>query len=201
MSRLAGIAAAIALLASSSFAWAQSWEATGLAAYTPSVGLDRQAPELSDLSVGGGFTWGLQGARLFAPRWGVEALWMQQASGYEVETEAGASNLFTMTVRQLHGDVLYHFGSASARLRPFVFGGLGATFFSADDLESETRFSFGLGGGIKYFPWNAIGVRAHVRYKPTMLNDEDSGDFCDPFGFCGSALHQIEVAAGGVVRF
>ncbi|HEY6359759.1 MAG TPA: outer membrane beta-barrel protein [Vicinamibacterales bacterium] len=201
MSRLAGIAAAIALLASSSPAWAQSWEASGLAAYTPSVGLDRQAPELSDLSVGGGFTWGLQGARLFTPRWGAEALWMQQASGYEVETEAGASNLFTMTVRQLHGDVLYHFGSANARLRPFVFGGLGATFFSADDLESETKFSFGFGGGIKYFPWNAIGVRAHVRYKPTMLNDEESGDFCDPFGFCGGALHQIEVAAGGVVRF
>ena len=201
MSRLAGIAAAIALLASSSSAWAQSWEASGLAAYTPSVGLDRQAPELSDLSVGGGFTWGLQAARLFTPRWGAEALWMQQASGYEPETEAGSSNVFTMTVRQLHGHVLYHFGSSNARLRPFVFGGLGATFFSADDLESETKFSFGFGGGIKYFPWNAIGVRAHVRYKPTMLNDEDAGDFCDPFGFCGSSLHQVEVAAGGVVRF
>jgi opacity protein-like surface antigen len=101
----------------------------------------------------------------------------------------------------LHGDVLYHFGSANARLRPFIFGGLGVTFFSADDLESETKFSFGFGGGVKYFRWNAIGVRAHVRYKPTMLSDEDSADFCDPFGFCGSALHQIEVAAGGVVRF
>jgi outer membrane protein W len=201
MSRLTGIAAAIALLASSSLAWAQSWEASGLAAYTPSVSLDRQAPELSDLSVGGGFTWGLQGARLFTPRWGAEALWMQQSSAYEVEADGVASDLFTMTVRQLHGDVLYHFRSANARLRPFVFGGLGATFFTADDLESETKFSFAFGGGIKYFLWNAIGVRAHVRYKPTMLNDEESGDFCDPFGFCGSVLHQVEVAAGGVVRF
>jgi hypothetical protein len=44
-------------------------------------------------------------------------------------------------------------------------------------------------------------VRAHVRYKPTMLNDEESADFCDPFGFCQGTLHQIEFAAGGVVRF
>ena len=106
-----------------------------------------------------------------------------------------------MTVRQLHGAVLYHFGSADARLRPFAFAGLGASFFTADDLESETKLSFAFGGGIKYFRWNAIGVRAHVRYKPTMLNDEESGDFCDPFGFCGSAIHPIEVAAGAVVRF
>jgi hypothetical protein len=201
MNRLARVTVAIGLLVSASSAWAQSWEVSGLTASAPSVSLDRQAAELSDLTVGGGFAWGIQGARLFTPQWGAEALWMQQASGYEVETGGGASDFFTMTVRQLHGDVLYHFGSAAAPLRPFVFGGLGATFFSADDLESETKFSFGLGGGIKYFRWDAIGVRAHVRYTPTMLNDEGSADFCDPFGFCQDALPQFEFAAGGIVRF
>ena len=201
MSPLSRILAAIALLASSISASAQSWEAGGLVAHTPSAALDRQAPELSDLTIGGGFTWGLQGGRLFTPHWGAEALWTQQSSALEVETDAGASDLFTMTVRQLHGDLIYQFGSADARLRPFVFGGLGATFFSADTVESETKFSFGLGGGIKYFVWNAIGVRAHVRYKPTMLNDEEAGDFCDPFGFCHGGLTQFEFAAGGVVRF
>ena len=201
MSRLAGMAAVVALLALPGPLSAQSWEASGLAAYTPSASLDRQAPELTDVSIGGGFTWGLQGARLFTPRWGVEALWMQQASAQEVETDGGTADLYTMTIRQLHGDVVYHFRSADARLRPFVFAGLGATRFTADDLDSETKFSYGFGSGIKYFLWNALGVRAHVRYKPTMLNDEGAGDFCDPFGFCGGTLHQVEVAAGGVVRF
>jgi hypothetical protein len=201
MSRWSWVAAVIAPLAFTTPAGAQSWEASGLADYTPSVTLDRQAPELSDLDIRGGFTWGVQGGRLFTPHWGAEAVWMQQASALETETGAGTADLFEMTVRQLHGHVLYHFGSADARLRPFVFGGLGATFFSADDLESETKFSLGIGGGIKYFRWNAVGVRAHVRYKPTMLNDEDSTNFCDPFGFCQNALRQIEFAAGGVVRF
>jgi opacity protein-like surface antigen len=201
MSRAIAFVAAMVLLATSASAHAQSWEVSGLAAFTPSAGLDNRAPELSELKIAGGFTWGIQGARLFGPQWGAEVLWTQQGSALTVGTDAGSSDLFTMTIRQLHGDVLYHFGEADARLRPFVFGGLGATFFSADDLESETKFSFGLGAGVKYFRWETIGIRAHFRYKPTMLNDEDAADFCDPFGFCQGTLSQVEFAGGAVVRF
>jgi opacity protein-like surface antigen len=201
MNRLTTCASALILLALSALAWAQSWEVSGLAAFTPSVSLDRQAPELSGLDIRGGFAWGVQGARLFSPHWGAEVLWTQQSSALQVDTEAGTADLFTMTVRQLQGNVVRDFGGADARLRPFVFAGLGATFFSADDLESETKFSFGLGGGVKYFPWKAIGVRGHFRYKPTMLTDEDAGDFCDPFGFCQGSLQQIEFAGGAVIRF
>ena len=201
MNRLTALATAIILLALSTPAWAQSWEVSGLAAYTPSVGLDRQAPELSQLDIRGGFTWGVQGARLFTPHWGAEVLWTQQSSALQIGTEAGTADLFTMTVRQLHGNVFHNFGGVAARVRLFVFGGCGATFLSADDLESETKLSFGLGAGVKYLLWKAIGVRGHFRYKPTMLNDEDAGDFCDPFGFCHGSLQQIEFAGGAVVRF
>jgi hypothetical protein len=34
-----------------------------------------------------------------------------------------------------------------------------------------------------------------------MLNDEDAGRFCDPFGFCQGVLQQIELGGGVVVRF
>jgi outer membrane protein W len=192
---------AIALLMLSTSAAAQSWEASVLIGQTPGVSLDQRAPELSDLNIEGGFTWGLQAGRLMTEHWGAEALWMQQPSGLGIETGDGTADLFTMTVRQLSGDVLYHFGSTASRVRPFVFGGLGGTFFSADDLDSETKVSFGLGGGIKYFRWDAIGVRAHVQYRPTLLNDEESADFCDSFGFCRDTLRRVEFAAGGVVRF
>jgi hypothetical protein len=202
MNRVIAVASAMALLAAASLSEAQSWEVSGLAAYTPSVDLDRRAPELDQLDIRGGFIWGVQGARLFTPRWGAEVLWTEQASALEVGTAAGKTDLFTMTVRQLQGHAIYEFrNAADARLRPFAFGGLGATFFSADDLESETKLSIGLGGGVKYFPWRTIGIRGHFRYKPTMLNDEDAGDFCDPFGFCQGTLQQIEFAAGAVLRF
>lgn len=200
MSRAIAVAAVIACLASSAPASAQSWEVSGLAGYTPAVGLENRAPELSGLDIAGGFTWGLQAGLLLTPRWGIEALWTRQSSAQTIETGDGSAELFTMTIAQLHGGVVYHLGSADARLRPFVFGGAGWTFFSADAYESETKFSFALGAGVKYFFRDAIGFRAHFRYKPTMLN-ESAADFCDPFGFCQGALHQIEFAAGALIRF
>jgi hypothetical protein len=58
-----------------------------------------------------------------------------------------------------------------------------------------------VGGGVKFFPSRLIGARAHVRYKPTFLNDSSSGTFCDPFGFCQGVLQQIEFTAAAVLRF
>ena len=201
MKRLATGAAVLVLLALSAPARAQSWELSGVVAYTASAGLEQQAPELSGLAVGGGFTWGVQAARSFGAHWGAEVSWTQQSSALELETSAGSADLFSMTVGQLHGDAVYHFGAADARLRPFVFAGVGATFLSGDDLESETKLSFGLGGGVKYFPGKSFGVRGHVRYKPTLLNDDDAGRFCDPFGFCQGTLHQFELGVGAIFRF
>ena len=201
MNRLRVVVAVVACLASWTPASAQSWEVSGLAGYTPAAGLENKAPELDELNIGGGFTWGLQAGWLLTPRWSVEGLWTQQASAQTLETDEGSADLFAMTVRQLHGNVVYHLGSADVRLRPFVFGGAGTTFFSADDYESETKLSLGLGAGIKYFRSNAFGLRAHFRYKPTFMNDTDAGDFCDPFGFCQGMLTQIEFAGGLVIRF
>ena len=194
-------ALAVVLLAPSAPVRAQSWELSGVVGYTPSAALDQQAPELSGLDVRDGFTWGAQAAYWFTPAWGAEVLFTQQSSALQLETEAGGADLFAMTVRQLHGNAVRQFGAVDARLRPFLFAGLGATFLSGDDLESETKLSFALGGGVKYYPWKRIGLRGHFRYKPTLLNDEEAGDFCDPFGFCQGTLHQIEFAGGAVVRF
>jgi len=202
MSRLfVFIAFAILAVCPATLVHAQSWEASGLVAYTPSSALDRRAPELNELDLSGGFTWGVQGARFFTPRWGAEVLWMQQSSAQRVGTSAGDADLFTFTSGQLHGNLVYRFGTAGARLQPFAFAGLGSTFFWSDEVPSETKFSLGLGGGAKYFFSRSVGVRGHFRYKPTILDDTSSEDFCVPFGFCQGALQQIEFATGAVVRF
>ena len=194
--------AALGLLVTAERSQAQSWEASAFAGYTPTVDIERRASELGQLDVRESFIWGVQLARLFTTHWGAEVLWTQQQSALEGQTASSdAFDFFTMTVRQLQGNVLYEFGAGDAMVRPFVFGGIGATFFSGVDLQSETKLSFDYGGGIKYFAWRGIGLRAHVRFKPTALNDESAGDFCDPFGFCQSWLSQIEFAAGAVVRF
>lgn len=193
--------AVVALLLAPSAARAQSWEASGLFGFTPSAGIDERAAELSAVDVRGEFTWGLQAARFFTPRWGVEVLWTQQDTALEIGTADAKADLFAMTVTQAIGNVVYRLGRGGAKWEPFVFAGLGATYLSADTLESETKFSLNVGGGVKYFPTRSFGARANVRYKPTFLNDSSSGRFCDPFGFCQGALQQVELSAGIVVRF
>lgn len=180
---------------------AQGLEVSGLLGYTSSVDLDRQAPQLDDVTLRGGLTWGVQGGWLFTPHWGVELLWTRHKSGLEIDTGEDTAELFDFNADLLHGNVLYHFGDERAPLRAFVFAGAGATIFSADDLQHETKLSFGLGGGVKYFPWRSIGLRGHIRYHPTLLDDEDSEPFCAPFGFCQNGLRQVEVAGGVVFRF
>jgi len=199
--RAAIACAAVAVLTTSSPAHAQSWEASGLIGFTPSAAIDERASELTDVDIRGAITWGLQAARFFTPSLGAEVVWTQQASALEISTADGKADLFTMTVRQLHGNVVYRFGRADAMWQPFVFGGLGATFFTSDTVASETKLSLDVGGGVNVFPSRSVGARAHVRYKPTFLNDSSSGTFCDPFGFCQGVLQQIDFTVAAVLRF
>ncbi len=180
---------------------AQPWELSGGGGFTPTVALDRQAESVTEVNLRGGFTFGVQVTRLFTPRLGIELAWTLQESALELGTAEGAGDLYAIDIANLQANVIYHFGDPQSRWRPFVFGGAGAAFFSARDTESETKAQFGVGGGVKYFPWPAIGLRAHVRYKPTRLNGDAGGAFCDPFNYCQPWLQQVETAVGAIVRF
>ncbi len=180
---------------------AQSWELSGFGGYTPSVALERHAPEFTDLNIRGGFTFGIQAARFFSPQWGVEVAFSQQYSALDGITPAGSAELYGIELARLDANVVYQFGADGARLRPFVFGGAGAALFDAFDLDSSTKASFGFGGGIKYFLTTTIGVRGQLQWKPTWLNDDPDSDLCAPFGYCQAWLQPIELSAGVTIRF
>jgi opacity protein-like surface antigen len=74
-------------------------------------------------------------------------------------------------------------------------------YFSARDLDSETKLSFGVGGGLSYFLAPNLAIEGRFAYKPTMTNDRDAGDFCDAFGYCQSRLEQFELMGGVRFRF
>ena len=95
----------------------------------------------------------------------------------------------------------YHFGAEDADARPFVLAGAGATFFRSDSLQSETKFSWGVGGGVKFYLGEQVGLKFQGKYNPTRLNDESSEPFCDPFGFCQNTLNQFELGVGFILRF
>jgi opacity protein-like surface antigen len=193
---------AVVVLLCAAPAAAQSFEVAPLlsAGYTTAAAIDEKAARVQDLEISGGFTWGGQAAYFVTDHLGVEALFAQQLTNVTMTSTTGSGRLFDMKAGQLLGDVVYQLGNANARIRAFVFGGLGATHFSADELQSETKFAWTAGAGVKWFPLPKVGVRGHLRYKSTHLNDEGSG-FCDPFGFCQAWLPQVEIAAGLVLRF
>ena len=184
-----------------SAAHAQSWEISALAGYVPASAFEQESLAVDEASIGGGFVFSIQGARFLTPNWGIEASFTQTFSSYDVTMGEETGSLFSMDIAHLHGDVVYEFGGSDARLKPFVFGGAGATFFGAMDLPGETKFSVDAGGGAKFFLSPNVGLRAQFRYRPIWLGDEDASDFCDPFGFCRSMLRRFEFAGGVTFRF
>lgn len=59
-------------------------------------------------------------------------------------------------------------GFDDSRMRPFIFGGLGATQYSPGDIhgfdiESSTRFSTTWGGGVKIYATDNLGFNFTAR--------------------------------------
>ncbi len=81
----------------------------------------------------------------------------------------------------------------SKHLREYVSLLAGATYYSTDGYGSDTRFSLGLGGGVKYFITRNLALRADLRGFCTIVNC--SGGFISNGGatvvaFSGSAVWQ-----------
>jgi opacity protein-like surface antigen len=191
---------ALLLLLLSSPAYAQRFEAAGLVGYTTRSSLETVAPGLQSLDIQGGFTWAAQFAYFFSPRFGVEASFARREDPLTLSTSDGTGELFDIDSRQLLGSVVYRFGNENVKLRPFLLGGLGATFFRAEDIPSETKLAWAVGGGVSMVPWPRFGFKLQAKFSPTALNDKGS-DFCDPFGFCSSAIQPFELLGGIVFRF
>jgi opacity protein-like surface antigen len=191
---------ACALFLAASPAWAQRSEVALLAGYATAGNIDSAALGIRDLAIDGGFAWGLEAGHFFTPHLGVEVSWVRQESALAFTSAGTPVELFDLNASQWHGSVAYQFGADGGRLRPFVTGGLGVTTFDATDLDGETKLALTVGAGLKWFPWDRFGVRLQGRYVPTFLDDASS-DFCDPFGFCQSWLHQLDLHAGVAVRF
>jgi outer membrane protein W len=170
----------------SSPAWAQRFEVSPIIAYATESKIDQTADDVDDLSVAHGLTWGTQGTYFIDDHFGVEGLWTYQRSDVSLVSGDARADLFKMTTNQVQGNAVYQFRGVEKLLRPYVFGGLGATFFSAPDLENETKMSWTVGGGVKWFPQRL---------------DDESASFCDPFGFCQSLLKHFEIGGGAIFRF
>ena len=181
-------------------AYSQTFEASAFFGTTNGKTIDTTTRNVDDLQIDGGFTYGVSGTYFITHQLGVEGLFAQQPTSVSMTVAGVTAPVFDMKVSQVFGNIVFEPLARTAMFRPFVFGGLGTTIMTAQDIDSSSHFAWDIGGGLKWAFSPVVGARFHVRYSGTRLNDAGS-TICAPFGFCEDALPRFELAGGVVLRF
>lgn len=135
----------------------------------------------------------------------VELYFSHQAT--QLKTDNGTftgSPLFDLDIDYYHLGGTY--GMDLGKVKPFVVGTLGVTHMvpQGPGLDALTKFSLSLGGGVKLFATNRIGLRLEGRWFGTLFNGSGSA-FCTT-GTCainvqGDLFSQFVANAGLIIAF
>lgn len=201
--------AALIPLASSASAQGRV-EVSGSVGYTGSEGVNVSTPIYNRVDPAGSSSYNFTIGGYVTEQAEIEFLFSHQSSTAEV-SGSGPKLTGDMSILNYHGNFVYNFGHEGTVTRPFAFVGFGATTygdatFPGATVPGLTRFSWGLGGGVKAYPSPHVGVKAMVRWVPTYIKSDASGWWCDPFWGCGVGgnakySNQFEISGGLVARF
>ena len=208
-----GLAFVLALGTMTSRSEARQIYISPMVGYTTAGSLDLGEQDLDDVKVDGGLTWGGQIGFQAHPGFTFEASWMQQESHLSIANfsnlpgvDPGASdNRIGLKVGQLHGNFLFEKVGYGSTTHPYFLLGLGATFFNPDgNFDTESKFSFAIGAGVKVEASEKVGLKIQGKYNPTYLDEDWGGVWCDPF-YCYQVadpdyLDQGEFSAGIVYK-
>ncbi len=223
MSRRTGFILAALLITQAPAAFAQRAEVSFNVGYSASEGITSDERPLlgqlyDTLAVDSGTSINLTFAYLFNERMAGEFLYGRQNSRFQADGPGGKLPFAELVLHNYLFNLVYNLGARDAALRPYVFGGLGATSYSFGELliatpggvggeiEGETRFSTNWGAGIKYYFSPSIGAKFGFRWTPTFIRSDPEGIWCDPFYGCWELVdteyaNQFETAVGVTFRF
>lgn len=201
-------------------------EVSGNIGYSVSEGVDVENRPLligvfDKLTVDSGLSWNFTVGYLFTPHAEVEFLFGRQSSELFSEGPAGQLAISELNVYSYMANFVYNFGESDSRIRPYAYGGLGATHYAFGDLllpppviafrpgtklDSETRFASNWGGGVKFYLTPRLGAKFGIRWTPTYIKSDPAGTWCDPFYGCwvlgdSDYSNQFETAGGITLRF
>jgi opacity protein-like surface antigen len=201
-------------------ALAQRVEASFNVGYSASEGISTdQRPLIGQLydtlAVDSGASVNLTFGVFFTDQMQGEFLWARQNSRLQADGPGGKLPLSELAVYNYMFNFVYNAGARDARVRPYFFGGIGATNYSfgenllagsSGNLDGETRFSTNWGGGVKFYFAPSVGAKVGVRWTPTYIKSDAVGVWCDPFYGCWPLVdnqysNQFETSGGITVRF
>src|SRR6185503_6705307 len=134
----------------------------------------------------------------------VELRWARQESDLRF---TGSGLLSTAVVlHQVHLDCTHEFimDTWPIWVRPYVIGSVGGTHLDGGNSAAFTRFSFGLGTGLKVYFNRHVGLRFQVEWLPIVVNPEVGAFVCGAgcvVHLSATAVSQGEIVAGPLFRF
>ncbi len=115
----------------------------------------------------------------------LEFYFSRQESQLEGAGAASSASLFELDIDYYHigGTFAFDQGAGGGKLKPYIAASLGATRFDPEpsNLDTHTKFSMALGGGVKWFLTERVGLRLEGRVFGTIIDTEAAG-FSGPGG-------------------
>lgn len=133
----------------------------------------------------------------------VEVRWARQATDIHFSGDQTSQNV---VLHQVHLDCTHEFimDTWPMWVRPYVIGSVGGTHIDGGKDSAFTRFSFGLGTGLKVYLSRHVGLRFQVEWLPIVISPEVGGFVCGKgcvAHLTATAVSQGEIVAGPVFRF
>jgi hypothetical protein len=140
----------------------------------------------------------------------IEFRWTRSTSTLRFDAPLGlpGASLGEVSLNQFHADFTREWAIPEVKgLRSFLTGSLGATHL-ANAHDGFTRFSFGVGAGLKQFVGSRFAIRAEAKWLPILIDPQVSAWACGTIGVGGCLIvvsgpvtQQFEISVGPVVRF
>jgi hypothetical protein len=135
----------------------------------------------------------------------IEFRWARQTTDVHLENSFPSPHQ-KVVLDQFHGDFTHEYilDEWPVWARPYVIGSVGGTHLSGASGSGFTRFSFGLGGGIKVYFNRHLGWKMQAQWLPLVVNPTVGAFVCG--GGCivrlnATLVSQGELVMGPVLRF
>ena len=135
----------------------------------------------------------------------IEMRWSRQDSYVHAENINPQPPRQRVLLDQFHGDFSHEYSLEELPkwTKPFVMAGVGGTHLSGGSDINFTRFSFGIGGGIRVYASRHLGFKVQAEWVPVFV-DPHVAFVCG--GGCvihvgGTLSSQGEVFVGPLLRF
>ena len=135
----------------------------------------------------------------------MEARWARQDSYVRLQEINPKPPPGRVILDQFHGDFSHEpfVEDWPSWAKPFVLASVGATHISGSANFNFTRFSFGIGGGVRFYARRHFGFKIQAEWLPVLASPHVTvicGAGC-VIHAGGTAASQGEVLAGPMVRF